>query len=371
MRYIFLFLFCLSAFGEEIIVSHTDTQENLLDKLQKSITCDVSYDFFADNTEESFGYWDTRTLFAQSLAPKCGFSFLNQHVYLGGYFILNMGERIPMPTSQNKGYGLSLHYDVSYKNFKGYFGIFSRDYLIGKYPLLYYRDDFRFFNPMLNGFLLQHNSDNIKAELLIDWYGGNIQKRIDEFLVEAFFEQSLFENLLYYGASALLYHTKNPEILNPNSSVLDVFLLDRFYYNLYVGSNLLQFMPYLDKADVKLGILGSVERKRRESSGAEPFSFAAGGFLDIEGEFRGFGIYNSFYVGDSHYKYFSEYGESIYSGLPFYQANVYDRIEGYYEHRWNSVALRFSLIFHFMKDFHNASLPNFSHQQMLTIKVRL
>lgn len=336
---------------------------------------DFDYGFFADNLEDSQDYWATRTLFAQSLAPRVGISFFNQNILVGGYFIINMGEKYPINANSGiGGYGLSLHYDVAYNNFKAYFGIFSRKYWLGDYPKLYYRDDFMFFNPMTNGMLFQYAKANAKgdsqfsAEFLIDWYGGNIQKRIDEFLVQAFLQQDFFNKLLYFGGSLLLYHTKNPEILNPNSNVLDVFLLDRFYYNIYLGSNLISVMPYMDKANIKLGVLSSIERKRRESTGPDPFSHTPGAELSLEFQYKGFGIFNNFYIGDKHYRYFVEYGDGLYSGLPFYRANIYDRLEAYYEYKNDYLRARFSLIFHITHD-NVTPKGNFAHQQMLSISL--
>ena len=123
---------------------------------------DFDYGFFADNLEDSQDYWATRTLFAQSLAPRVGISFFNQNILVGGYFIINMGEKYPINANSGiGGYGLSLHYDVAYNNFKAYFGIFSRKYWLGDYPKLYYRDDFMFFNPMTNGMLFQYAKANL------------------------------------------------------------------------------------------------------------------------------------------------------------------------------------------------------------------
>lgn len=317
------------------------------------------FNFFADNLEESYPYWQTRTLLAASLFPEIGISFYGQSLHVGGYFITNMGERIP------KNGGISLYYNASYKNFKGYFGIFPRKYLAGEYPNLYYKKDFYMFNPIINGMGFQYVSkhNNFTGEFVFDWYGGNLKKRIDEFLAQGFIKKGFLENTLFVGSSFLLYHTKNDEMLNIDLNNIDVWLLDRLYYGVFLGTNLKdKYMPYMDKMQISLSMLGSVERKRKYSTGLDPFSNNMGAQIDIFAQFKGFGIENSIYYGDRHYKYFNEYGENLYWGLPFYRANFYDRAEIYWEYKNEYLTGRFSVILHFMGN-------DFAHQQMLTISL--
>ncbi len=313
--------------------------------------------FFADNLEDSFPYWDTRTLLQASIFPEVGLHFYGQNLRVGGYYIMNMGDKLP----QNGG--LSLYYDTKYKNFSGYFGIFPRKHWIGMYPNLYYRKDFLLQNPMTNGILLQYASTkkDFTAEFIFDWYGGNLQKRIDEFLVSSFIQQSFWNKNLFIGGSFLLYHTKNDEILNPNSVKPDVWLLDRLYYNVFMGVDLQkQIMPYMDSMNLSFGMLGSVERKRRHSSGLDPFANHLGLELNLKMQYKGFGIDNSLYYGQRQMQYFREYGESLYWGLPFYQAKLYDRVEIYWEHKNVYSTARLSFIFHFAD-------TQIANSQMLTI----
>lgn len=317
----------------------------------------LDFVFFADNLEDSFPYWDTRTLLQASIFPEIGLHFYGQNLRIGGYYILNMGDKLP------KSGGLSLYYDTKYKNFSGYFGIFPRKYWIGLYPNLYYRKDFLLQNPMTNGMALQYQSDkkDFQAEFIFDWYGGNLQKRIDEFLASGFIQKSFWHNSFFIGGSFLLYHTKNDEVLNPSSINRDVWLLDRLYYNAFVGVDFSkQLMPYMDSMKFSLGILGSVERKRKHSSGLDPFSNHIGLDIGIKAQFKGFGIDNSLYYGQSQMQYFNEYGETLYWGIPFYQSSFYDRAEIYWEHKNTYCTARFSLIFHFTD-------TQIANTQMLTI----
>lgn len=347
---------------KESNTTHTQstTQQKDSNKLPSDLHFIYGFDFtfFADNLEDSFPYWDTRTLLQASIFPEIGLHFYGQNLRVGGYYIMNMGEKIPH-FPQNVG--LSLYYDTHYKNFSGYFGIFPRKHWIGVYPNLYYRKDFLLQNPMTNGFGLQYQNKGLKAEFIFDWYGGNLQKRIDEFLAQGFLQQNLWHDNIFLGASFLLYHTKNDELLNPLNTIKDVWLLDRLYYNAFVGFDLQKrFMPYMDSIYLSLGVLGSVERKRRHSSGLDPFSNSLGLDFMLKAQYKGFGVENSLYYGQGQMKYFSEYGESLYWGLPFYQARFYDRMEMYWEYKNAYSSTRFSFIFHFTD-------TKIANTQMLTI----
>ncbi len=343
-----------------ITIPHTKTINHNNDNKDIHVLYGFDFVFFGDNLEDSFPYWDTRTLLQASIFPEIGLHFYGQNLRVGGYYILNMGEKIPQ-FPQNTG--LSLYYDTHYKNFSGYFGIFPRKHWIGVYPNLYYRKDFLLQNPMTNGLALQYqsNDNDLKAEFIFDWYGGNLQKRIDEFLAQGFVQQNLWRDNIFLGGSFLLYHTKNDDILNPLSTNKDVWLLDRLYYNVFVGLDLQKhFMSYMDSMNFSLGILGSVERKRRHSSGLDPFSNNVGLDFLLKVQYKGFGIENSLYYGQPQMKYFNEYGESLYWGLPFYQAKFYDRLEMYWEHKNSYCTARFSFIFHFVD-------TKIANTQMLTI----
>lgn len=324
----------------------------------------LGFDFYLDNLEESFPYWDTRTIYGVRLAPEVGIAFdEHQSLMFGGYVIDNMGEE-KFPTKAN----VSIYYSALGEKFRSYFGIFPRKYSIAHYPLSFFRNDFYFFNPNINGLMFQYKPEDFSeiangyAEFIFDWYGGNLSKRLDEFMVLGSSEYRFLSDYLFVGGNFLLYHFKNDEYLAKDGSNGDTYLLDRIYYNLYVGSSLKTLMPYMEKAYIKFGTLGSLERKRRLSTGLDPFYNGIGYQLDIGAQYKGFGVKNSYYFGKPQMKYFSEYGEDFYSGLPFYQGTSYDRADFYYEYKNDLLSARFSVIFHFVNQ-------TFANQEMLTISL--
>ncbi|PAF52178.1 hypothetical protein [Helicobacter sp. 13S00477-4] len=321
----------------------------------------LGFDFYLDNLEDSDPYWATRTIYGVRLAPEIGIAFDNhQSLMIGGYAIQNMGEQ-KFPTKANA----SIYYSAIGEKFRGYFGIFRRTHSIAHYPLSFFRNDFYFFNPNINGLLFQYkpqNNVNGYAEFIFDWYGGNLSKRLDEFMVLASSEFKFLQEYLYIGGNFLMYHFKNDEYLAKDGSNGDTYLLDRIYYNLYVGSSLKTLMPFMDKAYVQFGTISSLERKRRLSTGLDPFYNGLGWEFDAGIQYKGFGIKNSYYFGKPQMKYFSQYGEDFYNGLPFYQATNYDRADFYYEYKNDILTARISFIFHFTP-------KTVASQQMLTISL--
>lgn len=338
-----------------------------------SLFYNVGFDFLLDNLEESSPYWDTRTLFAAKLTPQIGLNFDNQNLSLGGYFILNMGEKYPLQGA------MILFYDTQIDGFKGYLGSFTKQNQIGEYSDLFFRKDYDFYHPLNHGFMLQYQTSKeqshyFKGEIIGDWYSGDLAKRIDEFLVQGSLKETLLDEKLYIGSSFLLYHTKNDEFLNADGGNFDTFLLDRFYYHIYVGSNLTPFLPSLDKLDFQIGTLSSLERKRRLSTGLDPFSHLLGWQFDFQIQYQGFGVENSLYYGDSQFKYFKEYGEDFYAGNPFYQSSFYNRLEVYYEYKISYLKLRAGVSFHFtnqgVANQEQFSLVLDTHKLLSAIKIK-
>lgn len=324
------------------------------------------FDFLLDNLEESQIYhWPTRTLFSAALHPEIGFSFYNQNLKAGIYTILDMGHQNLLSNSPNN-LSLTLSYDFSYKGLRGVFGIFPRSEWIGHYSNLFYRKDYLYYHPLSSGIMFQYQNPHLKAEIMADWTGGSLAKGFDEFDIQGFVEKSFFERALYFGASALLYHFLNPEFLSADHAYYlnspDTYLLDRFYYQIFLGTDLGAMVPMLNKLQFEISNLSSLERKRTHSHGNEKFTNLQGFEFRSNIEYKGFGIDNSLYIGASQYKYFSSYGQNFYAGLPFYQSNLYDRAEFYYEYKNDYITGRFSVIFHFMQN-------GVSNQEMLTLSL--
>lgn len=322
----------------------------------------LGFDFYLDNLEDSTPYWDTRTIYGARFAPEIGIDFDGrQSLMFGGYALQNMGEE-KFPTKAN----ISIYYNAIGEKFRSYFGIFSRTHSVAEYPLSFFRNDFYFSYPNINGLMFQYKprdgNSNDYAEFIFDWYGGNLAKRNDEFMVISSANFNFFHNYFFLGGNFLMYHFKNDDYLSKDGHSKDTYLLDRIYYNLYIGSSFTTFLSFMNKAYAKFGTLSTLERKRRLSTGLDPFYNGLGWEFEIGAEYRGFGVENNYYFGKPQMKYFNQYGEEFYNGLPFYQGRKYNRTNFYYEYKNDLITARFSIILHFVDNI-------VANQEMLTISL--
>ncbi|MGX2972181.1 hypothetical protein [Helicobacter sp. T3_23-1059] len=338
-----------------------------------------------DNIENThLLFWDTRTRYALRINGEVGLGIYGSHkLWLGGYGLQDMGQKRVF----NAGGGILAYYDYSsgergLGNFNASLGILPRKKMLKTYPKSFFRDDFLFFAPASNGVLLQYfkNSHalesksytkgniNAKAELLFDWFGGNLAKRDDEFFL-LFGSEIGIKNSLNIGFDALVFHFKNSEVLGRDNATLangnpDTFLLDRILYNGYVEVDFRGFVPamakHLQKAQIGLAALGQIERKRR-LSGNEPFYIGAGYEARAKLEYKGFGIEESYYFGKPQMRYFSQYKESVYEGLPLYQRE-FNRVNAYYVYENTFLSTQISLIFYSFGG-------NLATQQMLEFSI--
>ena len=306
----------------------------------------------------------TRTLYAVRVSPEIGLGIGKHSVMFGGFLLQNMGAST-FPTKAN----ISTYYAYNSECFSAYLGIFPRTKWQGMYPLSFFRKDFLFFTPNSNGMALQYHSKpsliHTSGEFIFDWFGGNLAKRYDEFF--ALFEgKVMLWDTLYVRANGLVYHFKNADVLgqdgaydpnNPNSP--DTQLMDRILYNFTLGASFVRFLPYLDRANIGFSALGQLERKRR-MSGLGAFYSGIGYQLDVALAYKGFGIEESYYFGKPQMRYFSEYGEGFYDGLPLYQATAFNRINAYYEYKNDFLKLNVSFMFYTFSS-------NLALQQMLTL----
>lgn len=335
-----------------------------------SLLYNAGFDFLLDNTENTKSLlWDTRTRYALRLSGEIGLGIFDFHrIFLGGYGLQDMGQKRVF----NAGGGIYAYYTYGRASeigtFGATFGIFPRKKLLKTYPRSFFRDDFLFFFPASNGALLQYSSPNTrdikgKVEVVFDWFGGNLAKRDDEFFLLFGSEVSFFDSL-NLGIDTLVFHFKNSDVLGKGENVADVDLLDRILYNGYVEVDfrgfVSSFKKHLDKAQIGFSALGQIERKRR-LSGNEPFYIGAGYEAGLKAQYKGFGIEESYYFGKPQMRYFGQYGEQLYEGLPLY-TQEFNRVNAYYLYKNKFLRVQISLIFYTFG-------KQLATQQMLTFSI--
>lgn len=337
-----------------IIITHKSPTRSMFD-----LRASLGFDSYLDNLEGENALWATRTLYALRLSPEIGVGINAKHaVMLGGFVLQNMGAAT-FPTKAH----ISAYYAYRDQDFSAFMGIFPRKNLIGTYPLRFFRPDFLFFSPNINGLALSAHTKGVvlalNGEFVFDWYGGDLSKRYDEFYALAHASIVAF-SAVSLRANVALYHIKNEELLsadgskNPANPLLpNTQLLDKILYEVALGVDFAKIVQKesLQKAEIALVALGSLERKR-QASGLGDFYNGSGGELRARLQYKGFGLEESYYFGKPQMQYFAEYGESVYNGLPFYHARSLNRINAYYEYRNDFLRLNVGFAFyHFDRQF--------------------
>ena len=315
----------------------------------------VDFGFNFNNLESSLPYDNSRTLISTKLAPQIGVSFGAEHRLMVGADMIQIFGDKTFPTKID----YTMYYRFESENFGAMAGAFPRTYSLAEYPLSFFREDYKFFDTNMEGVMLQYQNDEKTAytEFYLDWYGVDHAQRIDEFLIGASTRYSFCDELLFTGANLLLNHFKNDIFL------IDSYLLERLQYNIYLGADLQHLAPSMDKLSISFGTNSSIERKRVLELDTSAKN-SLGWQLDITAQYKGFGIENGLYCGDSQFLYHSQYGSSFYIGQPFYQAPIYNRSNIYYKWENDFLSLRVDMIMHFTP-------KTVANQQMITLGVNL
>ena len=287
-----------------------------------------------------------RTISAISLEPEIGLGIGENHaLWVGGYGIQNMGAK---PIVQGAKGGIYAYYAFSQSGFSALLGISPRKKLILRYPRTFFRDDFAFMNPNINGVIFQYQSPQNRAikgqsELVLNHFGGNLANATDMFYASLGGRMVLFDSVIF-GADAMLYHIQDTNLLQKSEANKGVTLLDRILYDASVAWDLRGFEAVGDifeVANVGFALLGEAERKRGIN---DRLRNAIGYEVSANLQYKGFGIEESHYFGKPQMRYFSEFGEDIYNGLPFYQTN-FNRINAYYAYQNDFAKISFNLVF--------------------------
>lgn len=302
-----------------------------------------------DNTEDCDWLWTPRTISAVSLEPEIGLGIGESNaLWVGGYGIQNMGAK---PIAKGAKGGIYAYYAFSQSGFSALLGIAPRKKLILRYPRTFFRNDFEFMNPNINGTIFQYQfaqSTTIKGqgELVLNHFGGNLADATDMFYASLGGKITLFDSLIL-GADTMLYHIQDTNLLRKNAENDDTFLFERVLYDASIAWDLRGFDKVSDifeVANVGFALLGEAERKKAHS-GYGGFSNAIGYEISANLQYKGFGIEESHYFGKPQMRYFRDFGEDIYNGLPFYQTN-FNRINAYYAYKNDFAKISFNLIFY-------------------------
>ncbi|WP_243348509.1 hypothetical protein [Parabacteroides sp. FAFU027] len=295
------------------------------------------YDFF-DNTEFGFSkYQMPQTMSGVHVAPEIGLGWDSvHHVRVGADLLHEFGSDKVVDYSNPIAY-----YAFEYKPFRFYMGAFPRKMAVDRYPRIFFQDSITFYRPTITGLFWEFSKKNSYANVWLDWTSRQTTKRHEAFimgwsgkLASGIFYGQHFGYMYHYAG---VIHPTEPEALHDNGMMLTS-----------LGVDLAEKADF-EKLELNAGYAVGLERARADNDGWHKQK----GFLsEARVEYRGLGIFNTFYAGHGqmyyHNQYVSATGNLLYWGDPIYQAKSYDRLDGYINFLHTDVVkVRFTYSLHF------------------------
>lgn len=312
-----------------------------------------------DNREGDHDVTATKTWFFTRLSPEVGLKFGERNRIAGGVVWYQPigcewdSHRVS-PTLYFRHEGTRWRFSM---------GMFPRHQLLQEMPNYLWSDSLQYTQANIRGAMVQYVGRKGWMDFYVDWRGMQTEKQREAFNIVFHGQMSPRENWFNFGGYLQMNHyalQKNP----PE----DQHIVDNFLINPYVGGDLGKAVG-TDSLSVRAGLLMTVERNRAEPDGS--WHTPAGFMLDLNWQYRWFGLKNSLYVGRPlfpSYNYpdpsyggkgsgsveapnpvvYNPMGPGLYLGEPFYQKRFYDRFDIYADIlRTRYVNLRASLDFNF------------------------
>lgn len=280
---------------------------------------------FADNREYAKSSRFSQTIFGVRLSPELG-------------LLLDSAHRIRVGFNALHEFGSSkftdkiepvVYYEFDKQNWNFYMGVFPRHKLLSDYPRAVLADTFNYYRPNVEGMLLKYENQYWRQLLFIDWTSRQTATDRENFIfgLSGRFKKGLF----FVSHYAMMLHNAGPAIPIPGDHLEDNGALA-------VKAGLdLSGRTFLDSLTVNVGGLMSFERVRTIGGWNTP----KGLLLELQMEYRRFGVTNSFYNGERH---------SIKYGDQFYTAKTYNRTDLSWRPKlYRGLEGQFTLSFHFLE----------------------
>ena len=274
---------------------------------------DVRFASQFDNREYNTTLTNSQTLFGARLTPQIGIGWGRNSLNIGTDIMADFGAPTLFtdPT-------LLLYYAYNSKKFDAYMGVFPRTKMIGNYSSLFFSGKTKFYDPNLDGFMLQYTGNKGSVELGIDWCGLSHGAARERFMI--FSAGEVETKMFFAGYNATIFHFAASEEVTG--------VVDNVLFYPYVGLNISEHLP-LDILKLQVGWVQGLHKDRSYES---DFNMCEGVQIDVHAEKWNIGIENMLYIGENQLPYNNEYGSDLYFGSPYYstESGIYNRFEIYW-----------------------------------------
>ncbi|MDR0413494.1 MAG: hypothetical protein LBH61_06830 [Dysgonamonadaceae bacterium] len=298
---------------------------------------------FFDNTE--FGHSAVQipqSMGGVHLAPEIGLDWKNGHRIFAGADVLH-----EFGSNKIVDYACPfVYYQYENRGFRFYMGAIPRQVALEEYPRMFFQDSIRNYRPSLNGFFWEYKRKENYANIWLDWVSRQTEKRHESFFMgwSGQYNRSLFyaRHFGYMLHFAGVMHPEIPEAVHDNGLLLTSLGID------------LAPATAFEKLELNAGWTTGLDRDRDIGRWNTP----QGVLSELKIEYRGLGIFNTYYKGDSQQVFYDDHSNQLYWGDPVYRSTEYNRSDLYvYFIKTNVVKLKFIYSFHFMegKAYHEQS----------------
>lgn len=270
---------------------------------------------FFDNEEYAHSAVQTpQTMAGVHLAPEVGVEWQGRHRILAGVDVMK-----EFGTDRIIDYARPIAYywfDGKYFDFR--MGAFPRKDVLDRYPRMFFQDSIANYRPVMTGLSWEYHRKNGYAQVWLDWTSRQTEKNREAF----FMGWSGRYNLgVFYGQHfGYMYHfakRKNPVVPDP--------LHDNGLMLTSVG---VDFAPKTAFAKLELNVGWSVGLERNRD-GDGNWHAPHGLLSELKVEYKGIGLFNTYYRGGAQQRFYPQYGNALYWGDTFYRTKEYDRADLY------------------------------------------
>jgi hypothetical protein len=308
------------------------------------------YTFF-DNIEfGGSGVKVPQTMSGVMVAPEAGLRWDSAHRISAG---LNLMHEFGSKTVLENLYPTA-YYDYSKGSLRFLMGAFPRGVASDKYPRLFFQDSVSYYRPNMEGVFLGFSRKWGYLNVWLDWTGRQSVNVHEAFLTgisgrynRGVFYARHFGYMFHYAAK------KDP--------VVEEALHDNLLFHTSLGIDL-SGKTLLDRLDINAGWVLGLERARADNTGW----IAMNGMLaEARLEFKGLGLFNSFYTGHGLMYFYGDHGNDLYWGDPVYRSKTYNRTDIYVRFfREEKINMELTWSLHFLEG-------RMYHEQMLKVRVDL
>lgn len=289
---------------------------------------------FFDNEEYArSAVQSPQTMAGVHLAPQVGVSWQGRHrVFAGVDALKEFGTDRVIDRAD-----LMAYYEFESPAFHFRMGAFPRRDVLDRYPRMFFQDSVAYFRPVMTGLFWEYHRPRGYFNVWLDWTGRQAEGRRETFFMgwSGRYQYGVFyaQHFGYMYHFARSKHPAVPEHLHDNGLLLVSAGVD------------LHRLARLDKLEANAGWSAGLERDRDDGTGA--WHVPQGFLAELAVEWRGIGLFNTYYRGAAQQRFYPQYGNALYWGDTFYRTREYNRTDLYVQFfRSPVVDVRFTASFH-------------------------